>query len=129
VPEIPAATVVYRPAEPLEPEPEAGPEPPAPEPPLPETGTLPIADRVFPVTSGRVVLGRSRECDIRVADANVSRRHCEIVQDGPTVWSVADLGSTNGTELNGRQVQRAELSDGDRITVGGTDIVFARTLS
>jgi pSer/pThr/pTyr-binding forkhead associated (FHA) protein len=124
VPEIPAATVVYRPAEPLQPEPEREPEPP-----LRETVTLTIADRVFPVTSGRVVLGRSRECDIRVADANVSRRHCEIVQDGPTVWSVADLGSTNGTELNGRQVQHAELSDGDRITVGGTDIVFARTLS
>ena len=49
-----------------------------------ETVTLTIGDRVYPVTVGRVVLGRSRECDIRVADANVSRRHCEIVQDGPT---------------------------------------------
>jgi pSer/pThr/pTyr-binding forkhead associated (FHA) protein len=74
-----------------------------------------------------VVLGRSRECDIRVADANVSRRHCEIVEDAPGSWSVADLGSTNGTEVNGRPVQRAPLADGDRVTVGGTDVVFGRT--
>jgi hypothetical protein len=126
VPDIPAATVIYRPPAPLELEPEPEPEP---EPPLRETVTLTIDGRLYPVTTGRVVLGRSRECDIRVADVNASRRHCEIVQDGPTSWSVADLGSTNGTELNGRPVDRAELTDGDRVTVGGTDVIFGRTLS
>ena len=41
---------------------------------------------------------------------------------------VVDLGSTNGTELNGHQVQRAALTDGDRVTIGGTDVVFGRSL-
>jgi FHA domain-containing protein len=121
--DVPAATVVYRPSTPVEPEPEPEEAPP---PPARETVTLTIGDRVYPVTSSRVVLGRSRECDVRVADANVSRRHCEVVQDGPTSWTVVDLGSTNGTELNGHRVSRAAITDGDRITIGGTDVVFGR---
>jgi hypothetical protein len=125
VSEVPAATVIYRPTAPVEPDPEPEEEPP---PPARETVTLTIGDRVYPVTVGRVVLGRSRECDIRVADANASRRHCEIVQDGPTSWSVVDLDSTNGTELNGHRIHRSALTDGDRVTVGGTDVVFGRTL-
>ena len=52
--------------------------------------------------------------------------HAEIVQEGDT-YLVADLGSTNGTELNGRRISREELTDGDRITVGGTDLVFGRS--
>jgi hypothetical protein len=120
--QVPAATVVYRPEERVEPEhhdtaPAA----------TRETVTLTIGDRVYPVTTERVVLGRSRECDIRVSDANVSRQHCEIARDGTWEWHVADLGSTNGTELNGHRVSRASLADGDRITIGSTDIVFART--
>jgi pSer/pThr/pTyr-binding forkhead associated (FHA) protein len=69
------------------------------------------------------VIGRSRECEVRLDDANVSRRHCEVVEEDGG-WALVDLGSTNGTELNGRRVERAGLSDGDRITVGGTDLVF-----
>jgi pSer/pThr/pTyr-binding forkhead associated (FHA) protein len=92
-----------------------------------EVVTLTIDGTAHPVTSRRVVLGRSRECDIRVEDGNVSRRHAELVQEGATYWLV-DLGSTNGTELNGETVQRAKLRDGDRITIGSTDIVFGRSL-
>jgi hypothetical protein len=121
---VPAATMVYRPA-PVPPEVEE----PEPEPPQRETVTLTIGDRLYPVTSRRVVLGRSRECDVRVADGNVSRRHCEIVQESSTAWAVVDLGSTNGTEVNGRRVNRVRLADGDRITVGSTDVVFGRSLS
>jgi hypothetical protein len=129
-PEIPAATVVYRPPVPLDPEPDLTPEPEEePPPPLRETVTLTIGDRVYPVHSSRVVLGRSRECDVHVADANASRRHCEIVQDGAASWSVVDLGSTNGTELNGKRVHEAELADGDRVTIGGTDVLFGRSLA
>ena len=73
------------------------------------------------------MLGRSRECDLRVADGNVSRRHAEVVPRRATYW-VVDLGSTNGTELNGRRVGGTELADGDRITIGATDLVFGRSL-
>ena len=120
----PAATMVYRPREP-EPQPDAAEE--APRPVEREVVTLTIEGRVHPVTSRRVVLGRSRECDIRVSDANVSRRHAELVQEGATYW-VVDLDSTNGTELNGKPVRREKLSDGDRITIGSTDVVFGRSL-
>jgi pSer/pThr/pTyr-binding forkhead associated (FHA) protein len=69
------------------------------------------------------VLGRSRECDIRLADVNVSRRHAEVREDGDG-YVVVDLGSTNGTLLNGHRIQREPLADGDTITLGSTDVVF-----
>jgi Protein of unknown function (DUF3662)/FHA domain len=92
-----------------------------------EVVTLTIDGRRRTLTERSVVLGRSRESDIRVDDPNVSRRHAELRQEGATYWLV-DLDSTNGTELNGKRVSRAKLSDGDRITVGSTEIVFGRSL-
>ena len=118
----PAPTMVYRPRD-AEPAAEDAPPPEVER----EVVTLTIDGRVYPVTSRRIVLGRSRECDISLPDSNVSRRHAELVQEGATYW-LADLGSTNGTELNGERVDRAKLSDGDRITVGSTDVVFGRRL-
>jgi hypothetical protein len=117
--EAPAATMVYSSDEHLE-EPPAEPEP--------ERATLTVGGRVVPISSDRVVVGRSRECDVRVDDGNVSRRHFEIVHESPATWVVVDLGSTNGTEVNGRKVERrAALDDGDRITVGSTELVFGRS--
>jgi pSer/pThr/pTyr-binding forkhead associated (FHA) protein len=84
-----------------------------------------IGDRTHELDSQRIVIGRSRECDIQISDPNASRRHAEIRRDGGT-FSLVDLGSTNGTELNGRRTQRAKLSDGDRITIGTTDLVFSQ---
>jgi hypothetical protein len=72
----------------------------------------------------RSVLGRSRDVDVQIEDANVSRRHAEIVQEGSVYWLV-DLGSTNGTEVDGRRVQRAQLADGSRFTVGETTVTFS----
>jgi len=121
--EAPAATMVYRPEVPLTAD--DGP----PEEVVRERVTLTVDGRTIPVTTGKLVVGRSRECDVRVDDGNVSRRHFELVQDGPTTWVVADLGSTNGTEVNGRRVSgRKRLDDGDRITIGGTELVFGRSL-
>ena len=76
---------------------------------------------------GRLVIGRSRECDIRLTDPNVSRKHAEVRREGPNFY-VVDLDSTNGTEVNGRRVDRAKVTDGDRIRIGGTDVVFGRSL-
>jgi len=72
----------------------------------------------------RSVLGRSRDADVRIDDANVSRRHAEIVQEGSTYWLV-DLGSTNGTEVGGQRVKRARLDDGSRFTIGETTVTFS----
>ena len=92
-----------------------------------EVVTLTVNGSRHDVEQRSVVLGRSRECDLRVDDPNVSRRHAEVRQEGATYWLV-DLDSTNGTELNGRRVSRAKLADGDTITLGGTEIVFGRSL-
>jgi hypothetical protein len=73
----------------------------------------------------KIVIGRSRDCDIQLADANVSRRHAELRQEGASYW-VVDLGSTNGTEVNGKRVKRAKLRDGDKIVLGSTEITFDR---
>jgi hypothetical protein len=126
--DAPSATVVYgaeagalraaqdEPAEPM-PEPEEE----------PEQATLTVGGRTIPIAAGRIVVGRSRECDVRLDDGNVSRRHFELVREEPSTWVVVDLGSTNGTEVNGRRVQRrTSLDDGDRITVGSTELLFER---
>jgi FHA domain-containing protein len=77
------------------------------------------------VKQKRVVLGRSRDCDIQLADSNVSRRHAELRQEGASYW-IVDLGSTNGIEINGKRVKRAKLRDGDEFTLGSTGVVFSQ---
>jgi len=71
------------------------------------------------------VLGRSRECDVVIDDANVSRRHAEI-RPGPHGWTVSDLGSTNGVRVNGRAVREGAMSlaDGDRVELGTAEVTF-----
>jgi hypothetical protein len=84
---------------------------------------LVVNGRRHELTKRTTVLGRSRESDVRVEDANVSRRHAEIRQEDGAYW-IVDLGSTNGVEVNGRRTERARLSDDDRIVLGQTDLVF-----
>ena len=71
---------------------------------------------------GRVVLGRSRDADFRLNDPNVSRKHAVIYWENGRVF-VKDLGSTNGTLLNGRPVTSSSLEDGDIITIGECTVV------
>jgi hypothetical protein len=73
----------------------------------------------------RVTIGRSKECDIQLPDPNVSRRHAEVRQEGAAYWAI-DLDSTNGMEVNGHRLKRAKLRQGDRITLGSTELVFRR---
>jgi hypothetical protein len=76
------------------------------------------------VLSGRrMVVGRSRDADIVVDDANVSRKHAELRRDDEGWW-VVDLGSTNGVKVNRRRVEQSLLRHGDRITLGITDLDF-----
>jgi hypothetical protein len=118
--EQPAQTMIYR--APAPPTPEA---PPAE--PVREVVTLTVAGRTHEITKPSVILGRSREADVRVADVNVSRRHAELRQEGAGYW-IVDLGSTNGLEVNGKRTDRSRVRDGDRITMGSTEIVFGRSL-
>jgi pSer/pThr/pTyr-binding forkhead associated (FHA) protein len=75
---------------------------------------------------GPTVLGRSRECDVTLADTNVSRRHAELRPQGER-WLIADLGSTNGTRVNGRRIaDPVALEDGDVVVLGETELRFER---
>jgi Protein of unknown function (DUF3662)/FHA domain len=120
----PGATRIYR-AAPVETEAASAEElgiEPEPEPPA----TLTVGGRAHDLEKPTVVIGRSRESDIRVSDPNVSRRHAEIRQDD-SGFSIVDLDSTNGVSVNGRAVKRAKLEHEDRITLGSTELVFRRS--
>ena len=70
---------------------------------------------------GRLVLGRSPGCQLVFDDGTVSRRHAELrMTDGR--WILRDLGSSNGTWVNGRQVMEAEVVPGDKIQLGALEI-------
>ena len=117
----PGATMIYRPeTPPPAPEPEPVPEP-EPEPPA----TLSFNGSAHSLEKERVVIGRSKDCDIRLEDPNVSRHHAEVRREGAAYWLV-DLDSTNGVAVNGSRIRRSRLNEGDRITIGSTDLVFGR---
>jgi pSer/pThr/pTyr-binding forkhead associated (FHA) protein len=69
------------------------------------------------------VVGRATDVDFVIEDPGASRRHLRVSRAGDG-YVVEDLGSRNGTLVNGARVQRQSLTDGDQIRVGGTEIVF-----
>jgi hypothetical protein len=77
------------------------------------------------LSGSRILLGRSRDCDIQLDDPNTSRRHAEVRREGDA-WVVADLGSTNGIKVNGSRVAEAELHPGDEVTLGLVRLRFER---
>ena len=116
----PGATMIYKPKAPLV---EDAPPPEVER----ESARLDWEGRTMHVDKRRVLLGRSRECDIQVEDPNVSRRHAELRQEGSSYW-IVDLDSTNGVEVNGKRVKRLKLEDGTRFTIGSTEFTFNREL-
>jgi hypothetical protein len=75
------------------------------------------------LTTGRNVIGRGTEADIRLPDTGVSRKHVDVVLDSGTAVA-EDLGSTNGTLVNGRRITRQPLADGDVIRIGHSVLVY-----
>ncbi|MEJ5946743.1 DUF3662 and FHA domain-containing protein [Pseudokineococcus basanitobsidens] len=90
----------------------------------PEHPVLDVDGSRYQLTGRATVVGRGSESDVVVDDPGVSRRHVEIRVDGGRA-SVRDLGSTNGTFLDGRKVESGPLVDGAVITVGRTRITFS----
>ena len=81
------------------------------------------SNRYYQLTEGTMVVGRGQEAQFRLPDTGVSRRHLEITWDGRTAL-LTDLGSTNGTTVNGTPVQTWQLVDGDVVRVGQSRLVF-----
>ncbi|HZA78634.1 MAG TPA: DUF3662 and FHA domain-containing protein [Acidimicrobiales bacterium] len=83
---------------------------------------LPTGER-FTLAEHPISIGRRPECNIVLADPNVSRNHAEIRPQGEG-FMLTDLGSTNGTKVNGVRVEQRMLADGDEITCGNTRLRF-----
>lgn len=83
---------------------------------------LPDGKRVR-LGNGTITIGRAAETEIRLSDTSVSRRHAEVRATGDG-WTVVDLGSTNGTKVNGTVVTERKLRDGDVISTGDSDLRF-----
>jgi hypothetical protein len=86
-------------------------------------GTGVEAGSTYELQTPVTLLGRGTDCDLRLVDPGVSRHHAELrVEDGQVV--LVDLGSTNGTFVNGQPVRRVALIDGTNVTLGRTTMVF-----
>jgi hypothetical protein len=83
---------------------------------LPSGQRVPLGERV-------ATIGRLPECEIKLDDPNVSRRHAELAPSGDS-FLVRDLGSTNGTKVNGIRVTERLLEDGDEVVLGNTRLRF-----
>ncbi|MEV4736875.1 MULTISPECIES: DUF3662 and FHA domain-containing protein [unclassified Microbacterium] len=82
-----------------------------------------VDGRRHPLTRARTVIGRGTDADITIADAGSSRKHVEILWDGERAM-MRDLGSTNGTKVNGAKVREAGLPTDTTLTIGRTDLIF-----
>jgi hypothetical protein len=80
--------------------------------------------KIYPLAGSSVRLGRSADNDLVVEDRRVSRVHA-VLRQGGGHWTLSDSGSRNGTMVNGRLISEATLRDGDRISLGGFEMVFA----
>jgi diguanylate cyclase (GGDEF)-like protein len=79
--------------------------------------------RMHKLDRAEVVLGRSADVEFQIEDDGISRRHAKIVSDGVGHFQLVDLGSTNGTYLNGNRMEVAPLQDGDKIQIGSNTVL------
>jgi hypothetical protein len=79
--------------------------------------------RTYPLAIGSTVIGRGDQANLRLPDVGISRRHARLDFDGAQVV-LTDLGSTNGTMVNGQRVSAVALNPGDMIQLGTTTLTF-----
>lgn len=84
------------------------------------------SNRTYDLAGTNLTIGRESKNPIAIQDINVSRTHAELRLDPQGVWVLTDLGSTNGTYVNGRAIASQALAEGDRISLGMTNLVFTQ---
>lgn len=82
----------------------------------------PLVGRTYPLREGKMILGRNPDGDISINDPGISRQHIAIITKKGNV-SLKDLGSTNGTLVNGKKIAQVKLVDGDRIQISTETII------
>jgi hypothetical protein len=87
------------------------------------TVTVRGVDHDVVLRGDRAVVGRLNACEICLSDVNVSREHAIFERDDDG-WSIRDLGSTNGTLVNGKRVDHSHLRDGDVVVIGVTELIY-----
>lgn len=87
------------------------------------SGVLDVNGRRYALSRARTVIGRGTDADITVDDASISRKHIEILWDGSRAQA-NDLGSTNGSLVNGRKLTSSALESGSTIELGATRVTF-----
>jgi two-component system cell cycle response regulator len=78
--------------------------------------------RMFRIEGDEVILGRATNATVRLEDDGISRNHARVVMRGEDLW-IEDMGSQNGTFINGEKVSAQKLKDGDKIQIGATTIL------
>ncbi|MBX7097505.1 MAG: GGDEF domain-containing protein [Myxococcaceae bacterium] len=77
-----------------------------------------LVGKMVKLSRSEMVMGRSTECNMQVEDNGISRKHCKVMQAPNGQFQLIDLGSTNGTFLNGTKVSVGTMQDGDKIQIG-----------
>ncbi len=77
-------------------------------------------------SSGELILGRAPDCQVVLKDFGISRQHAKLIAD-PGGVRIMDLGSKNGTKINGNLVTQAPLREGDKFSLGSLEILFGKT--
>ncbi|MHC5055504.1 MAG: FHA domain-containing protein [Planctomycetota bacterium] len=80
----------------------------------------------YPIKHHPFTVGRDASCDVPIDNIGISRTHCRFLCEGSKFF-VEDAGSSNGTSVNGEQIQKAEIKDGDEIQAGKFKLVFLCT--
>jgi pSer/pThr/pTyr-binding forkhead associated (FHA) protein len=91
----------------------------------PRSGTPNLVwdNQSYAVLRSPTKIGRLADNDIVLNDKRVSRHHAEVIQQSGR-WVVRDTGSTNGTALNGKMIKEAPLKPGDKVSLGGLEVVW-----
>src|SRR5262245_21917507 len=84
-----------------------------------------MTGQVFPLDDPEITVGRDSSNNITVPDVALSRLHCRFTREAGG-WRVRDVGSSNGTFVNGVQIHSHLLAEGDRVAVGGSLLLYAR---